>query len=703
MWSGVQRNFSVLPAFFSWRFQAAEEGDFETLAAALRLRPSSGLGIASLRYNRPLTNVDETLTLGGAITSLKNHPDEPDAVKAARDDLDVLNNNVPDEIPPEMDPPPPTRQIVQLPNYGALWREDTSAAKWTKSLNDDPRHRGVAGIGLKLGIVEQESLMDAAVSQAGALQDAGQRIGFLAIGIDVSRRLWNRRLPDKGELRLRVFGPAMGRMAAEGGGSVLERISGEGRALDPAVFSSAAQRLLRNGSARARFAGGKIDRAAFLAAANETPDPPDKVPDGLPHIDRVAKEFGEPSLEEALGLPKPNDRLDAILAKFDGQPLEDDIIEAFAEIVDREIRVDCGAFIFEFLQSIRLTTTVRFLERDLMLDAIEACLGSRTSDMVQKVGLSSALPRPAEPDDRQPIDLGKLAGVVGSAIDPNAARPPGWIRVESTITGIVPFSLSPPEVPIGLDYPTWTMVNRHEREWLLPGASSIPLHSIVALQTNPTFIDAFMVGINTQFLAEMRWRNLPAPRISTPLRMFWGHVDHGTGKREADIRPIADWPSKAPDAAGADDVGDLSHQSIRPGDMTGTRDLVIAFRTALFRRYPSTLVYMVRPKAGDDVDALLKSPPNFEDAANSRPDRRFFGPIFFGQMEPDLVFFAFDINPDALEQLWLVLDEPPSELRFRSDRGLTHPTSAEFAQKTIDRPTRVAISGAALKTQAAQG
>jgi hypothetical protein len=703
MWSGAQRNFSVLPAFFSWRFQAAEEGDFETLAAALRLRPSGGLGIASLRYNRPMTGVDETLTLGGAITSLKNHPDEPDAVTAAREDLDELNENLVDEIPPDIVPPPPIRPIVQLPDYGGLWREDTSAAQWTKSLNDDPRHRGVAGIGLKLGVVEQESLMNAAVRQAGALQDAGQRIGFLAIGIDVSRRLWNRRLPDKDELRLRLFGPAMGRIAAEGGGSVLERVTGEGCALDPAVFSSAAQRLLRNGSARARFAGSKIDRAGFLAAANQTPDPPEKVPDGLPHIDRVAKEFGEPSLEEALGLPKPDDRLEAILAKFDGLPLDDEIIEAFAEMVNHELGLDCGASIIEFLQSVRLTTAVRFLERDLMLEAIESCLGYKTPDPVQKSGLSSALPRPAEPDGRGSIDLGKLAGIVGSVIDPNAARPPAWGRVESTITGIVPFSLSPPEVPIGLDYPTWTVVNRHEREWLLPGASSIPPHSIVALQTNPTFIDAFMVGINTQFLAEMRWRNLPAPRISTPLRMFWGHVDHGTGQREADIRPIADWPSKAFGEAGADDVGDLSHQAIRPGDTTGTRDLVIAFRTALFRRYPSTLVYLVRPRPGDDVDTLLKSPPDFADAATNRTDRRFFGPIFFGQMEPDLVFFAFDIDPDALEQLWLVLDEPPSELRFRNDRGLTHPTSADFAQKTIDRPTRVAISGAALKTQATQG
>lgn len=703
MWSRAQRNFSVLPAYFSWRFQAAEEGDFETLAAALRLRPSGGLGIASLRYNRPLKGVDQTLTLGGAITSLKNHPDEPEAVKVARDDLDVLNNDVVDEIPHDIVPRPRMRGIVPLPDYGGLWRADASATKWTKSLNDDPRHRGVAGIGLKLGIIEQESLMNAAVSQAGALQDAGQRIGFLAIGIDVSRRLWNRRLADKDELRLRVFGPAMGRMAAESGGSVLERVTGGNSALDPAVFSSAAQRLLRNGSARARFTGGKIDRAAFLAAANQPPDPPNKAPEGLPHIDRIAKELGRPPLEEALGLPKFDDRLEAILVKFDGLPRDDDIIRGFADTVSGEFGLDCVAIIFEFLQSARLTTTVRFLERELMLDAIEACLGSKTTDMVQKAGLSLALPRPAEPDGRRPINLGKLARIVAGAIDPNATPPPAWVRVESTITGIVPFSLSPPEVPIGLDYPTWTLVNQHEREWLLPGASSIAPNSIVALQTNPTFIDAFMVGINTQFIAEMRWRNLPAPRISTPLRMFWGHVDHGTGKREADIRPIADWPSKAPGEANADDVGDLSHQWIRPGDTTGTRDLVIAFRTALFRRYPSTLVYAVRPQPGDDVDALLKSPPDFGDEAEKRPNRRCFGPIFFGQMDPDLVFFAFDVDPDSLGELWLVLDEPPSELRFRNNQGLDHLTSADFAKKTIDRPTRVAISGDALKTQAAQG
>lgn len=702
MWTGAQRHFIVLPAFFSWRFQAGEEGDFETLAAALRLRPAGGLGIASLRYRRPLSGVDRMLTLGGAITSLKAHPDEPEAVQVVRADLDLLNDQLADEIPDDIVPPPPARPIVQLPDYGGLWREDTSATAWTKALNDDPRHRGVAGIGLKLGILEQESLMDAAVQQAGALQDAGQRIGFLAIGIDVSRRLWRRRLPARDGLRLALFGPAMGRMAAEGGGSVLARVTGEGSVLDAALFSSAAQRLLRNGTARSRFAGGKVDRGAVVEAANQAPPLPDKGPDGVPHIDRVAKELGEPPLEEQLGIPEFDDRLEGLMRKFEGLPIDVDTVTDFAAVVDGELGVDCQRMILAFLSFIIATTQVRVFERDVMLDAIDACLGRKTPEAVRKTGLSNALPRPAEPDDRRPINLGSLAVVVAGAIDPYAKPPPAWVRVESTITGIVPFSLSPPEAPIGLDYPTWTMVNRHEREWLLPGASAIPPHSIVALQTNPTFVDAFMVGVNTQFIAEMRWRNLPAPRVSTPLRMFWGYIDHGTGEREADIRPISAWPSKAVDEDGADGVGDLSHQSIRPGDTTGRRDLVIAFRTALFRRYPSTLVYIVRPHAGDDVDALLKAPPDFRDAASNRPDRRVFGPIFFGQMQPDLVFFAFDIDPNTLDDLWLVLDEPPSELRFRNDKGLDHPTSADFATKTIDRPTRVAISGAALKAQAEQ-
>ena len=89
---------------------------------------------------------------------------------------------------------------------------------------------------------EQESLMEAAVRQAGSLQDAGQRIGHLALGLAAAAGLWTRRLPDTPELQLRIFGPAMGRMLADGGDTVLNR-----RHLKPAHWTPLSSPAPHNG------------------------------------------------------------------------------------------------------------------------------------------------------------------------------------------------------------------------------------------------------------------------------------------------------------------------------------------------------------------------------------------------------------------------------------------------------------------------
>ena len=232
--------------------------------------------------------------------------------------------------------------MVGCPDYGGLWREDTSAAQWTKSMNDDPRHRGVAGLGLWMGIVEQESLMDAAVRQAGELLDAGQRVSHLAFGIDAARRMWRRRLPDASELRLRIFGPAMGRMLTDYYGPILRHVTRPDRTLDAAIFSSAAQRLLRDGTARARFAGGGVDRNALLRAANQTPPPVEKTPSGLPHVDGIANEMGEPPLERALNLPEFDRTFEEIVQRFEGQPATRDRIDRLVSMLRQAFGLDCS-------------------------------------------------------------------------------------------------------------------------------------------------------------------------------------------------------------------------------------------------------------------------------------------------------------------------------------------------------------------------
>jgi hypothetical protein len=706
-WTAAGLSGSFLPVFYSWRFQTGEQGDFETLAAALRVRKTQSLGIAAIRYHRPLAGVEVTLSAGGAITSLQNLPDQSVEIAKAKADLDKVNDPLGDELLPGEIPATPLRQIMQLPRYGALWLQDTDAVAWSKSMNDDPRHRGVAGIGLEMGIVAQESLMSAAVEQAGALQDIGQRIGFLALGLGMSAQLWRRRLPESAELQLRIFGPAMGRIMTDRGGTVLDRVTSSATLLDRVMFSSAAMRLSRNGTTRARhMKEGWIDRAALLSLANEPQPPSPDVPPGLPHIDAITDRLGMKPVGELLPGAKFDGDVERLIRKFNGQLVTRQSVDDFTRAAGETLGLNCSDYMTVYF--VALAPTPLFFERDILVGALNACRGQKLTPEQRKKHLDGLLPSPVPPDRRRPVNLPPLATAVGDAIDPTQSRPPAWVRVAGTIEGIDLVSLAPPEAPIGLDYPTWTLLKKNEPEWLLPGVGKLQSDSVVALRTNPTFIDSFMVGINTQFLAEMRWRNLPAPRVSTPLRMFWGYVNFALGKREADIQPVSNWPSRPSGQAGADGVGDLSHQAFKPGDTSGKEDLIIAFRTALFRRYPSTLVYLVRPPHGPDgqpvtgaaLDQWLTNTPDFSESPSQREGRHYFGPIFQGEVQPDVVFFAFDVKPGALHDYWLVLDEPPAELRFRNERGFNWNNSSEFAVKTIDHPTRVAISGKELESLA---
>ena len=257
---------------------------------------------------------------------------------------------------------------------------------------------------------------------------------------------------------------------------------------------------------------------------------------GLPHVDAIAKELGLQPVDQILPGPKFSGDVESLLAKFTGQPATPAVIDNFAKLASDMLRLDCRQIIAGYFP--KLFPKPLALERNMLIGALNACRAQKLSGEQQEF-LRLLLPPPARPNRQHPVNLGPLATAVGSAIDPTQQLPPAWVRVAGTIeiNGVKLTSLAPLEAPIGLDYPTWTLLKKNDPEWLLPGVGHVEPDTVSALKTNPTFIEAFMVGINTQFLAEMRWRNLPAPRVSTPLRMFWGYFDFSTDKREADIQP----------------------------------------------------------------------------------------------------------------------------------------------------------------------
>ena len=54
---------------------------------------------------------------------------------------------------------------------------------------------------------------------------------------------------------------------------------------------------------------------------------------------------------------------------------------------------------------------------------------------------------------------------------------------------------------------------------------------MIALESNAIFIDAYLAGLNTQLLGELRWRNIPVATGCTPIRRFWDRTDTSSGGR----------------------------------------------------------------------------------------------------------------------------------------------------------------------------
>jgi hypothetical protein len=235
--------------------------------------------------------------------------------------------------------------------------------------------------------------------------------------------------------------------------------------------------------------------------------------------------------------------------------------------------------------------------------------------------------------------------------------------------------------------PAWKFLRDHAPDWLLPGANALAEDSVVAVQTNPTFVDAFLLGLNTQTLGELRFRNIPIVSGCTPLRQFWARTNPATESYDDDIIGIRNWAANTP-------LGSVQHQT----PAAANADLVLVFRSPIFRRYPHTLVYLTPAPLGAGGQPDWAAEPDF---ANRLP------PSFQGSITPDLTFFGFDLDPALGKTRWVVLEEPPHGVRFFNAPPPGFPLArvtafnnatdgGTFAGAAFADPFRVLIRGQAL-------
>jgi hypothetical protein len=190
------------------------------------------------------------------------------------------------------------------------------------------------------------------------------------------------------------------------------------------------------------------------------------------------------------------------------------------------------------------------------------------------------------------------------------------------------------------DIPAYLYLARYDRSRFCPGIDEIPPDSVTILETNPRFVEAFLVGLNHEMNRELLWRTFPTDQRATTFRRFWDRLDG-----RPDLGPI--------DGFGPGRVG--SHL------VDAEPKLVLLLRGELLRRYPTAAVYGVRATTA----GRLSTDP--ADVAS---------PIFTGSFEPDISFVGFDLADHELDDgngWFFVIAEQPTEPRF----GLDDPASRE--------------------------
>ena len=265
---------------------------------------------------------------------------------------------------------------------------------------------------------------------------------------------------------------------------------------------------------------------------------------------------------------------------------------------------------------------------------------------------TSVIPAP------QALDLAATKTTLVAAVDPRRviearARMAVRIGAGDLRTGLLDsrFHQRQPLDPImagpTIDEPLYAALADADPDRFLPGIGDIPDDTITLLETNPRFVEAFLVGANHEMNRELLWRRYPTDRRGTPFHRFWDRVD------------------KAPD------IGSI-HQfrsNLRLGSNSGADlrgSLVLLVRGQLLRRFPHSVVYAAPALPNGKLNP---SPAVVED------------PIFWGRIAPDVTFVGFDLVREDVEPApgwYFVIAEQPTGPRF----GLDVPTGGNAGPAT---------------------
>jgi hypothetical protein len=649
--SGAASQVQVaLPVYYSWEFRTGTGGDFKALVAQLKpLDPRdlpSRVGKCRVDVSRPgfaitpppaldaVLELEGALRVAGAPTLGWPEPARVPFQAALKPILEAPWQAL--QVEPAADPllAPPiygcwqaARHVVTLPGG----TPDTG--HWLDDLNLDPRWRAAAALGTAVVQAQQEQLVAAAWEQLGEIQRINQMRRQAQLARAVNGVYYDSiftRLPD--EAFFRVVAPAQARLVL---------------AAPPANPAASGQQAAAQ--TRTLFAQA-VARSALPAAVVSAPIRRLARPRGA--VNRQSVRAGAGSVGRIFRL------LNAaapIMAKFvlpeNGAVTAARVSDAITAALQSSggfVWVPESGGVAGHWERPRATLT-----KMLELFRLPGIVGSataipppntppafvdavRTHQAYLNQLFTAALPGPPPSLD---IKAGLLASLqpartldvcVNTALAGAPFSPLGAASASPAGDALAPI-MDAPDFP----QPMYTALRDLSQDYLLPGLEHVPPNTVTLLETNPHFVESFLVGLNSEMSSELLWRGYPTDQRGTYFRHFW---DRSAGDDQPDIDSIMLWGERA-----------LGHNARAAGS------LVLLVRGELLRRYPNSVIYAVAAvKKGDQL--TLSSDANAE-----RP------PLFRGTLDPDVTFLGFDLNPDeaAADPGWFfVIQQQPTEPRF---------------------------------------
>ena len=278
--------------------------------------------------------------------------------------------------------------------------------------------------------------------------------------------------------------------------------------------------------------------------------------------------------------------------------------------------------------------------------------------ILHAVVANSELNRPFDGGMLVPFDLNSVAKTLVERIDPAVMVPRrmaemikiGGRRLDNVADLGIEIAPTRDRIMVAPEFPAaaYRYLALLDQERFVPGIGIIPPNSITLLETNPRFIEGFMVGLNYEMNREYLWRALPTDQRATSWRFFWEWLD-----RIPDIAPIHTWRTNTA-------LGENTRGAGAGGQ------LVLLVRGELVRRYPNAV--LLAWKATPDGRLLTDVPAS---ATQAQRDQIIKRPVFQGKLDPDIIFAGFDLVDSDLDNAggwFFIVQEQPTEPRFGFDQ-----------------------------------